>query len=103
MKNRRIYFVLLNLVFLLFVAGCDDDDDWFDEKTNLVVLNNSSHAANIQIDEGQDGGVKPLGVLQPGQTMKWRVDTGWAWLFVDSDVIEIWLDPEYDGWFEIRD
>lgn len=102
MRNKKIYFALFTIVFLFLIAGCDDDE-LFDEETNLVVVNLSSHPANVEIDEGQDGGVRPLAVIQPGQTLKFNVDTGWAWLFVDSDVIEIWLDPEYDGWFEIRD
>ena len=103
MKIRKIYFALFVLPFFFSIFGCDDDDGIFDEETHLVVVNLSSHPANVQIDENQDGGVRPLAVIQPGQTLKFDVDTGWAWLFVDSDVVEIWLDPDYDGWFEISD
>jgi len=100
---KKQLYCLFALILLFAISGCDDDDDWFDEQTHLVVVNLSSSAANVQIDEDQDGGVRSLGIIQPGQTLKWEVDTGWAWLFIDSDVVEIWLDPDYDGWFEIRD
>ena len=103
MKTKKTLLLLFVFALWIPILGCDDDDDWFEESTNLVVVNLSSHAANVQIDEDQDGGVRSLGIIQPGQTIKWEVDTGWAWLFVDSDVVEIWLDPDYDGWFEIRD
>ena len=96
---------MLAVPLAIGLAGCDEDD-WdnpFDEETSLVVVNNSSEDAFIEIDQHQNGHIRTLGNVPAGQTMKWKVETGWAWLFVDEDAIEIWLDSEYDGWFEITD
>jgi hypothetical protein len=87
----------------LLMASCDDGCDFCGERTNLVVANLTPTDAEISIDECQDGCFRYLGVVPAGISRKWEVDTGWAWVYIDGDAVEIYLDPGYDGWLEIRE
>ena len=104
MKTRRVFFTIIALPFLLGLVGCDEDD-WdnpFGEQTNLIVVNLTSEDVEVEIDQHQNGHIRYLGIVHAGETRKWKVDAGWAWLFIDYDAVEIYLDDEYDGWFEVR-
>ena len=105
MNAKKALLAVIALPFMLGLAGCDEDewDNPFGEETHLVVSNNTSEDVFVEIDQHQNGQIRTLGTVPAGQIAKWRVDTGWAWLFVDNDAIEIYLDDEYDGWFEINE
>ncbi len=105
MNVKKALLTVIALPFVLGLVGCDEDD-WdnpFGNETNLVFSNNTSEDVFVEIDQHQNGQIRTLGTVPAGQTAKWSVDTGWAWLFVDNDAIEIYLDDEYDGWFEINE
>jgi hypothetical protein len=98
---KRLYLALTALAVLALnaVGGCNDSYD----STRLVVINNSSRAAFVEVDEHADGDIDASATLLPGERTDWVLDAGWAVVFVDGDGVDIFLDDRYDGIFEIAD
>ena len=83
---------------LAAIGGCDEDD-W--GTTRLIVINNSSDSAFVEVDEHADGDIDASATLSPGTQADWVLDSGWTIVFVDGDGVEILLEDAYDGVFEI--
>ena len=105
MKSAGKILLIGPFLLALVLTGCNEDewDNVFGEETHLVIVNTTSEDVFAEIDQHQNGLIRVLGIVPAGRTMKWDVDTGWAWIFIDDEAIEIYLDADYDGWFEISD
>lgn len=91
---------LLGILALTGIGGCDGDG-W--GSTRLIVINNSSDTVFVEVDEHADGDIDVHATLPPHTQRDWVLDAGWTVIFVDGDWVEIFLDEEFDGVFEIAD
>ena len=100
MKRWLLTLLLLAGFALVAIGGCGDDS-W--GTTRLIVINNSSDTVFVEVDEHADGDIDVSATLPPGSQVDWVLDAGWAIVFVDGDGVEIFLEEDYDGVFEIAD
>jgi hypothetical protein len=91
---------LLGILALAGIGGCDGDS-W--GSTRLIVINNSVDTVFVEVDEHADGDIDAHATLAPGTQVDWVLDAGWTVILVDGDWVEIFLDEEFDGVFEIAD
>lgn len=99
MKRWTLILTGLAVLALGAVGGCNDSYD----STRLIVINNSSRTAFVEVDEHADGDIDVSATLPPGTQTDWVLDDGYAVVFVDGDGVEIFLDDQFDGIFEIAD
>lgn len=99
MKRWSLLLTGLAVLAVAAIGGCNDSYG----STRLIVINNSSRSAFVEVDEHADGDIDARATLLPGQQTDWIFDDGPAVVYVDGDGVEIYLDDQYDGVFEIAD
>lgn len=97
MKRWFLSLLLLAGFAVIAVGGCDDD--W--NTTRLIVINNTNDTVFVEVDEHADGDIDVSATLGPGSQTDWVLTADWAVVYVDGDGVEILLEDEYDGVFEI--
>ena len=99
MKRWTLVLTGLAVLAVAAIGGCNDSYS----TTRLIVTNNSSRTAFVEVDEHADGDIDVSATLPPGTQTDWVLDDGYAVVFVDGDGVEIFLDEQFDGIFEIAD
>ncbi len=100
MKRWGLFLAVLAGVVAVAATGCDDES-W--GSTRLIVINNTADTVLVEVDEHSDGDIDVRATLGPGMQVDWVLDAGWTVVYVDGDGVEIFLDDEFDGVFEIAD
>jgi hypothetical protein len=97
MERWFLGLLLLGGFAVMAVGGCDGGAD----TTRLIVINNTHDTTFVEVDENADGDIDVSATLGPGSQADWVLDAGWAVVYVDGEGVEIFLDENYDGVFEI--